>query len=69
MSVRVMLTLNDDLLARVDKACKEQGIKRSAYFSALAYRDLGESEKYLEEFNRMIKEALENMKTGVHESM
>src|SRR5687768_14886878 len=40
-SVKVLVSLDDRLLRRIDRAAKERGLSRSAYLAELAERDLG----------------------------
>ena len=51
---RVMLTMDEDLLERVDKACESQGITKSAYISMVVAKDLQDTEKLLAEFRRQL---------------
>jgi Ribbon-helix-helix protein, copG family len=39
---KVLISIRDDLLARVDRMARKRGLTRSAYISALASRDLEE---------------------------
>jgi hypothetical protein len=39
--VKVLVSLDDRLLRRIDRAAKERGLSRSAYLAELAERDLG----------------------------
>ena len=41
---KVLVSLNDALLRRVDRIAKARGLSRSAYLSALAERDVARSE-------------------------
>jgi hypothetical protein len=40
-SVKVLVSLDDRLLRRIDRAAKERGLSRSAYLAELAEHDLG----------------------------
>jgi hypothetical protein len=40
-SVKVLVSLDDRLLRRIDRAAKDRGISRSAYLAELCERDLG----------------------------
>ena len=39
---KVLISMRDDLLARVDRMARKRGLTRSAYISALASRELEE---------------------------
>ncbi len=41
---KVLVSLDDRLLLRIDRAAKERGLTRSAYLAQLAERDLGGQE-------------------------
>ncbi|MGH2429328.1 MAG: hypothetical protein ACRDGV_10705 [Candidatus Limnocylindria bacterium] len=38
---RVLISIDDRLLQRIDAACQRKGLSRSAYLAELAARDLG----------------------------
>ena len=40
-SVKVLVSIEERLLHRIDKAARERGLSRSAYLADLASRDLG----------------------------
>lgn len=40
-SMKVLVSLDDRLLRRIDRAAKDRGLSRSAYLAELAQRDLG----------------------------
>lgn len=40
---KVLVSIDDNLLARIDRAARSAGLSRSAYLAGLAQRDLGES--------------------------
>jgi hypothetical protein len=40
-NVKVLVSLDDRLLRRIDRAARERGLSRSAYLAELAERDLG----------------------------
>ena len=40
---KVLLSIDDSLLDRIDRAARARGLSRSAYLSQLAARDLGQS--------------------------
>ena len=40
---KVLVSLDEKLLARIDRAARSAGLSRSAYLARLAQRDLGES--------------------------
>lgn len=58
---RVMLTMDEELLERLEVACKSQGITKSAYVSMVVAKDLKDTEKVIAEFKKqlekMVKEA------------
>ena len=39
---KILVSVDDKLLARIDRAAKSAGLSRSAYLARLAARDLGE---------------------------
>jgi metal-responsive CopG/Arc/MetJ family transcriptional regulator len=39
---KILVSVDDKLLARIDRAARSAGLSRSAYLSRLAARDLGE---------------------------
>jgi hypothetical protein len=39
--VKILVSIDDRLLAQVDRAARRQGLTRSAYLSRLAERDVG----------------------------
>jgi hypothetical protein len=41
VSVKVLVSMDDRLLWRIDRAAREKGMSRSAYLAELAARDLG----------------------------
>ncbi len=43
MMSKVLVSVHDNLLARIDSAAKSAGLSRSAYFARLAVRELGDS--------------------------
>lgn len=43
LMAKVLLSLDDALLRRIDRVAKERGLSRSAYLARLAERDLGTS--------------------------
>ena len=40
---KILVSVDDKLLARIDQAAKAAGLSRSAYLAGLAQRDLGEN--------------------------
>ncbi|MDA8039294.1 MAG: ribbon-helix-helix protein, CopG family [Actinomycetota bacterium] len=40
---KILVSVDDKLLARIDRAARSAGLSRSAYLARLAQRDLGES--------------------------
>lgn len=58
---RVMLTMDEDLLERIEKACASQGVTKSAYISMVVAKDLDDTTKLMELFKdelmRQVKEA------------
>ena len=38
---RVLISIDEHLLARIDDACARRGLSRSAYLAQLAHADLG----------------------------
>ena len=59
---RVLLTIDEDLLEKIETACKSQGISKSAYLSSLAAKDLTDTKEFLETFRVLLDEALEKVK-------
>ncbi len=43
MMSKILVSVDDKLLARIDSAARSAGLSRSAYLARLAERDLGES--------------------------
>jgi metal-responsive CopG/Arc/MetJ family transcriptional regulator len=43
MMSKILVSVDDKLLARIDRAARSAGLSRSAYLARLAQRDLGES--------------------------
>lgn len=39
---KILVSVDDKLLARIDRAARSAGLSRSAYLAGLAQRDLGE---------------------------
>ena len=58
---RVMLTMDEDLLERVDRACESQGITKSAYISMVVAKDLQDTEKLLAEFRRQLDKVVKDV--------
>lgn len=40
---KILVSVDDKLLARIDRAARSAGVSRSAYLARLAQRDLGEA--------------------------
>lgn len=59
---RVLLTIDEGLLEKIENACKASGISKSAYFSSLAAKDLTDTKEFLESFKVLLDEALEKVK-------
>lgn len=53
---RVMLSFDEELLEKMEKACKSQGITKSAYVSMVVSKDLGDTQKLLAEFRKQLEE-------------
>lgn len=53
-----MITVDEDLLERMEVACKSQGISKSAYISTLVSRDIDDSTKFLAEFRNLLDQAM-----------
>lgn len=54
---RVMLSLDETLLERMDQACDAQGISKSAYVSMLVSKDLQDTQALIKEFIAMVKQS------------
>jgi len=61
---RVMITMEESLLERLDAACSSQGISKSAYLSTLVAKDLEDSQKVLEQFKELIEQAVSDIKSA-----
>lgn len=57
---RIMITMEEDLIERLDKACSSQGVTKSAYISMVVAKDLGDSEKVLSEFKKLLEKMSED---------
>lgn len=57
---RVMITVDEGLLERLEVACKSQGVSKSAYISTLVAKDVGDSEKFLNEFKQLLDQAMKD---------
>jgi metal-responsive CopG/Arc/MetJ family transcriptional regulator len=51
--IKVLVSMDDELLARVDEAARRQRLSRSAYLSQLAEREVGERRRSPEEQARI----------------
>ena len=61
-SKRVLITIDEALLEKMETACKSQGISKSAYVSTLVAKDLTDTKEFLERFQTLLDEALEKVK-------
>lgn len=57
---RVMITVDEDLLERMEAACKSQGVSKSAYISTLVSRDIDDSKKFLNDFKTLLEQAMKD---------
>lgn len=53
---RVMLTLDEELLERIEAACKKLGVSKSAYVSTVVAKDMADSKQVIEEFRILLGE-------------
>lgn len=61
---RVMITMDESLLHKLDDVCSSQGITKSAYISTLVAKDLDDSQKVLEHFKELIEQAVSDIKSA-----
>ena len=59
---RLMISVDENLLSKIELACAETGISKSDYFSVLASKDLDKSEEFLKEFQKLLNASVESMK-------
>lgn len=64
---RVMLTMDEGLLERIEKACSSQGITKSAYISTVVAKDLGDTERVLYEFKQILEKMVSDAGLELHE--
>lgn len=56
---RVMISVPNSLLAKIDAFCEESGTTRSAYFSGLASQDLWTKSSFIEAAKQILQEQAE----------
>ena len=64
---KILVSLDDKLLARVDRAARKAGISRSAYLSRIAARELERGPGIDERVSRAIKDLDELFRTHPHD--
>ena len=61
---RVMISMDESMLEKLDAVCASQGISKSAYISTLVAKDIVDTQKVLEQFKELIEQAVTDIKSA-----
>lgn len=57
---RFMISMDEALLQKMEKACESQGVSKSAYISMVVAKDIGDTEKLMFEFRKVLGQMVED---------
>lgn len=61
---RVMISMDESMLEKLDAVSASQGISKSAYISTLVAKDIGDTQKVLEQFKELIEQAVTDINSA-----
>lgn len=57
---RVMISIDEGLLEKMERLCESQGVSKSAYISMVVAKDIGDTERVMVEFKKVLDRMLED---------